>query len=115
MKSSAYSQYLRSGAGSLESLIRLIRGETVTDPRPNKSLILPDANFRHKVLWAEVVQHGAVAHLKEPLPIQQSPPRNHKSWGEAWEIVIPDIAKGAANGEYLILDGNDLRIWNYLL
>ncbi len=106
----AYSEYLRTGAGSLEALIRLIRGQTAVDPRPNKALIIPDANFPYKALWHEVVQHGATAQFKAPLPIQNKPPRNHKSWREAWEVVIPDIAKGAAAGEYLILDGDILPL-----
>ena len=104
----AYSEFLRSGAGSLAALIRLIRGQTVEDPRPNKALIIPDANFPHKAAWIDVVQHGAVAEFSTPLPIQTTPPRNHKSWSEAWEVVLPDIAKGAQSGEYLILDGDVL-------
>ena len=104
----AHSEYLRSGAGSLADLIRLIRGQSVEDPRPDKALIIPDANFQHKAAWIDVVQHGAVAEFSSPLPVQTTPPRNHKSWSEAWEVVIPDIAKGAKAGEYLILDGDVL-------
>ena len=89
-------------------LIRLIRGQTVEDPRPNKALIIPDANFPHKAAWIDVVQHGAVAEFYSPLPVHTTPPRNHKIWSAAWEVVIPDIAKGAKAGEYLILDGDVL-------
>ena len=75
----AHSEYLRSGAGSLADLIRLIRGQSVEDPRPNKALIIPDANFPHKAAWIDVVQHGAVAEFSSPLPVQTTPSRNHKN------------------------------------
>ena len=102
----AYSTYLRQGHGSLEQLIRLHRGETDVDPRPNKALIVPEADFPHKDLWTQVVQHGVVPQWSEPLPRQARPPRNHKSWDEAANLLLPDVAKGQLKGEYLILDGD---------
>jgi hypothetical protein len=39
-----------------------------------------------------------------PLPAQDEPPTNHKSWSEAFPLLIRDVAKGQRVGEYLILE-----------
>jgi hypothetical protein len=41
-----------------------------------------------------------------PIPVQSAPPKNHKSWTEAFPLLIRDIAKGQARGEYLLLEGD---------
>ena len=106
----SYSQFLRARHGSLSDLIRLHRGETAKDPRPNKALVIPEADFPGKDLWRQVVDGGVVPEFHTPLPIQISPPKNHQSWATAWHLVIADIAKGQSKDEYLILEG-DLLPW----
>ena len=106
----SYSQFLRGRHGSLSDLIKLHRGETVDDPRPNKALCIPEADFPRKDLWRQVVTGGVVPKFHTPLPLQSQPPKNHQSWAQAWPLVIADIAKGQLKDEYLILDG-DLLPW----
>ena len=101
-----YSEYLRHRHGTLGDLIKLHRGQTPADPRPNKALVIPEADFPQKDLWRAVVQHGVIPKFKLPLPLQTQAPKNHKSWSEAWHLVMTDIAKGQNKDEYLILDGN---------
>jgi hypothetical protein len=38
--------------------------------------------------------------------VQETPPANHKSWSEAFPLLIRDVAKGQRVGEYLILEGD---------
>jgi hypothetical protein len=41
-----------------------------------------------------------------PFPPQYEPPANHKSWREAFPLLIQDVAKGQQVSEYLILEGD---------
>ena len=105
----AYSAYLRGGHGSLADLIGLIRGETVLDSRPSKTLVVPECDFPHKDKWRDIVQHGVVPRWLEPFPKQSLPPKNHQSWRDGYTNLIPQVASGQQKGEYLILDGSLLQ------
>jgi hypothetical protein len=106
----AYSAFLRQRHGLLGNLIRLHRGETSLDPRPNKHLVVPEADFPNKERWVHIVNHGVIPTFSTPLPVQSTPPKNHKSWTEAFPLLIRDIAKGQLRGEYLILEGDLLPL-----
>ncbi len=85
----SYSVFLQQKLGLLGDLIRLHRGEDLFDRQPNKHLVVPAAEFPNT-----------------PLPVQEAPPANHKSWSEAFPLLIRDVAKGQRAGEYLILEGD---------
>jgi hypothetical protein len=102
----SYSAFLRNRHGLLGNLIQLHRGETDLDSRPNKHLVVPEAEFPHKSRWEHIVKHGVIPTFHSPLPVQSTPPKNHKSWSEAFEILIRDVAKGQKRDEYLILQGD---------
>jgi len=106
----SYSAFLRQRKGPLGDLIQLHRGESRLDSRPNKHLVVPEADFPHKDRWVHIVQHGVVPMFHTPLPVQSTPPKNHKSWTEAFPLLIRDVAKGQRRGEYLILDGDLLPL-----
>ena len=102
----SYSAFLRQKHGLLGDLIRLHRGEDLFDRRPNKHLVVPAAEFPNKNRWAHIVAHGVIPTFHTPLPAQVEPPANHKSWSEAFPLLIRDVAKGQRVGEYLILEGD---------
>jgi len=102
----SYSAFLRQRHGLLGDLIQLHRGETHRDRRPNKHLVIPEADFPHKARWAHIVDNGVIPMFHSPIPVQSAPPKNHKSWTEAFPLLIRDIAKGQARGEYLLLEGD---------
>jgi hypothetical protein len=102
----AYSAFLRQRHDLLDNLIQLHRGETSLDHRPNDHLVVPNADFPNKERWVHIVNHGVIPAFHTPLPVQSTPPRNHKSWTEAFPLLIRDIAKGQLRGEYLILAGD---------
>ncbi len=54
----AYSAFLRQRHGLLGNLIQLHCGETSLDHRPNKYLVVPDADFPDKERWVHIVSHG---------------------------------------------------------
>jgi hypothetical protein len=69
--------------------------------------VVPDADFPNKERWVHIFNHGAI---HTPPPVQSAPPKNHKSWIEAFPLLIRDIAKGQLRGEYLILEGDLLPL-----
>jgi hypothetical protein len=111
----AYSIFLRQRYGLLDNLIQLHRGETSLDHRPNKHLLVPDADFPNKERWVRVVNDGVIPTFHTPMSVQAAPPKNHKSWTEAFPLLIRNIVKGQLRGEYLILEGDllPLSCWTY--
>jgi hypothetical protein len=69
-------------------------------------LVVPATEFPNKGRWAHIVAHGVIPTFQTPLPAQVEPPANHKSWSEAFPLLIRDVAKGQWVGEYLILEGD---------
>ncbi len=60
--------------------------------------------------YTSFVNHGVIPAFYTPLPVQSTPPKNHKSWTEAFPLLIRDITKGQLRGEYLILEGGLLPL-----
>jgi hypothetical protein len=102
----SYSVFLRQKHGLLGDLIRLHRGENLLDRLPNKHLFVPAAEFPNKGRWAHIVANGVIPTFRTPLPPQEGPPANDKSWSEAFPMPIRDVAKGQRVGENLILEGD---------
>jgi hypothetical protein len=90
----SYSAFLRQKHGLLGDLIRLHRGEDLFYQRPNKHSAVPVAEFPHKGRWTHIVANGMIPTFYTPLPPQESPPASHKSWSEAFPLLIRDVAKG---------------------
>jgi hypothetical protein len=102
----SYSAFPGQKQGILGDLIRLHRGENLFDRRPNKHLFVPAAEFPNKGRWTHIVANGGIPTFHTPLPPQETSPANHKSWSEAFPLLIRDVAKGQQVGEYLILEGD---------
>jgi hypothetical protein len=98
----SYSAFLRQKHGLLGDIIRLDWDEDLFDRRPNKHLVVPAAEFPNKGRWAHIVANGVIPMFRTPLPPQEAPPANHKSWSEAFPLLIRDAAKGQQVGENLI-------------
>lgn len=65
-KQFAYSELMRRSKLSLPDMIRLVRGETSHDPRPNKALTVPDhlpnwSTYKYKAEWREIVTRGSAS------------------------------------------------------
>ncbi|EGZ20813.1 hypothetical protein PHYSODRAFT_489139 [Phytophthora sojae] len=108
-KQSVYSEFIRRSGMQLPEFVRLLRGETEQDPRPNKSLIEPTSlsawqSYRYETQWAEIVQHGVCPRWKSGFAVQDAPPANHGSAVRALNIVVKRLRKGQDENRYLILD-----------
>jgi hypothetical protein len=82
------------------------RIEDLFDRRQNKHLVVPAAEFPSKGRWAHFVAQGVIPTFHTPLPAQEEPPGNHKSWSEDFPLLIRGVAKRQRVGEYLILEGD---------
>lgn len=107
-KIDAYSTHLRRSGWSLAKLVRVLRGESPKDPRPNKHLFIPDgtcnwSSFVHKNRWECIVRNGVVPNWKRPLKKQKHPPANHPSISAALNSFTRNIRKGQDAGQYLLL------------
>ncbi len=67
---------------------------------------MPAAEFPNNGRWTHIVANGVIPTFHTPLPPQENPPTNHKSWSEAFPLLIWDVAMGQQVGEYLILEGD---------
>ncbi|EGZ24166.1 hypothetical protein PHYSODRAFT_254578 [Phytophthora sojae] len=102
----------------LPDFVRLLRGQTEADPRPNKDLYelpLPRDPALHEAArrWNEVVRHGVVPEWLPSRPARQpSRPRNHSSIDEHLSQVWAHIRKGQADGRYLVVRASLLDQWH---
>ncbi|ETM01899.1 hypothetical protein L917_01555, partial [Phytophthora nicotianae] len=108
-KQCAYSELLRRSKMSLPDFIRLVRGETSEDPRPNKALGVPDhlprwRSYKYRDEWRQIVTHGIRPTWSSAFTSQQQPPKNHGSALRALNAVIKSLRKGQDEDRYLILD-----------
>nr|KAE8923824.1 hypothetical protein PF009_g25928 [Phytophthora fragariae] len=94
---------------SLPDFIRLVRGQTDEDPRPNKDLYeLPTAPAAHlqdiSDRWNAVVRDGVVPEWLPDRPHRQAHrPRNHGTIDDHLPQVWRHIRKGQKEGRYLIV------------
>jgi hypothetical protein len=102
----SYSAFLQHNHGLLGDLIHLHRDEDVFDRRPNKHLFVPAADFPTKDRCTHIVANGVIPTFHTPLPPQKQPPADHRSWSEAFPLLIRHVAKGQQVGKYLILEGD---------
>ena len=83
-KQRALSELLRRSKLTLPDFVRLLRGETAADPRPNKALEVPIhlpawSSYEHKDRWDAIVCHGVVPTWNRVPSRQDAPPQNHAS------------------------------------
>lgn len=95
--SSAYSQYLRKTGMKLGEFVRLLRGQTYADSRPNKALEVPThpswSSYKHKNRWASIVKNGVIPEWLSAFDNQSTHPKNHASAARAINIVVKIFAK----------------------
>ncbi|OWZ16102.1 LOW QUALITY PROTEIN: hypothetical protein PHMEG_00010153 [Phytophthora megakarya] len=102
----AYSDLLRRSRLTLPDFIRLVRGETAGDPRPNKALSVPDhlpcwSSYRYKNEWREIVAHVITDNKVPAARISTLEPCLSQ---KTLNAVIKNLRKGQDDGRYLILD-----------
>ncbi|KAJ8556772.1 hypothetical protein ON010_g9193 [Phytophthora cinnamomi] len=106
----------RSGL-QLSEFVRLWRGQTDEDGRPNKSLYelpLPtDPHMREFVLlWNDVVKHGVQPQWTPAKPVRQAVwPRNHSSVQAHLHQIRRHVQNGHRQGRYLIVDEDLCPQW----
>ncbi|ETN08069.1 hypothetical protein PPTG_12571 [Phytophthora nicotianae INRA-310] len=100
---------------SLVDLVRLVRGETDDDPRPNKALIQQRQllqDYEHLDLMVQIATSGFKAEWSERLPRTRSCPSNHRSADCHGAGVRAKILEGEAVGTYLVVDEKLLERWH---
>lgn len=110
------SSYIREYNLTLDQTIRLVRGQTDADTRPNKAL-LPTTyeallcGYEHQRLLIDIAYNGYKAEWKHS---RTNPtwPDNHQSAQAFSASVLKSIAAGQDAGEYLIVDPDILKRWN---
>ncbi|RLN87346.1 hypothetical protein BBJ28_00008066 [Nothophytophthora sp. Chile5] len=104
-KQATYSTFLRRTLMPLPKFVRLIRGETTADTRPNKALeYLVSESHPHTERWNDVVRQGVRPTWSRPFERQHIPPANHGSARQALNASIKNIRKGQDADRYLVLD-----------
>lgn len=108
-KQRVYSEFLRRSKMPLPAFARLIRGESVDNPRPNKALEVPHhldawSTYPHKDKWMAIVRNGVVPQWKGDFAPQATPPRNHPSALRALNVLTKNTRRGQDAQQYLVLD-----------
>ncbi|OWZ10482.1 LOW QUALITY PROTEIN: Cleavage induced protein [Phytophthora megakarya] len=108
-KQQVFSTFLRKTRMQLPEFVRLIRGETDDDSRPNKALEIPSntpasTSYQHRHKWEDIVRHGVRPSWKYTFQVQDKPPRNHTSAQRAMSSLVKQIRKGQDADQYLVLD-----------
>ncbi|OWZ11795.1 hypothetical protein PHMEG_00015135 [Phytophthora megakarya] len=80
-KQHVFSTFGRKTQMQLPEFVRLIRGETDDDSRPNKALEIPSntpasTSYQHRHKWEAIVRHDARPSWKNTFHVQDNPPRN---------------------------------------
>ncbi|ETL38305.1 hypothetical protein L916_10098 [Phytophthora nicotianae] len=114
-KQRVYSEFIRRSRMQLPEFVRLLRGETNFDSRPNKALEISSWNpswnsYDHKSKWSNIVHHGVKPKWKSPFPKQTSPPKNHGSALRTLNSIIKSLRTGQDTNRYVILDIDLLSI-----
>lgn len=112
-----WSELSRRGKYTLPDLVRILRGETKADPRPNKDLYEvkkqrdPDINTTIEQ-WNEIVRHGVVPSWLHSKPAQQRVrPSNHRPINGKASHIRRHLRKGQLEGRYLVVDASLLEQW----
>ncbi|EGZ18919.1 hypothetical protein PHYSODRAFT_332644 [Phytophthora sojae] len=114
-KQQVYSDFIRRSGMGLPEFVRLLRGETTSDPRPNKALEIPShlpswATYAYHRQWEQVVHRGVVPGWKTEFESQTTAPSNHASMSEALNSTVKNIRNGQDKNQYLVLDIDLLSI-----
>ncbi|ETL88007.1 hypothetical protein L917_12893 [Phytophthora nicotianae] len=93
----------------LREFVRLIRGETSEDPRPNKGLEVPShaegwISYKYRHLLEDIVMHGVRPRWNSQFRQQCTPPRYHASATSCLNVLVEQIRKGLDSDKYLVLD-----------
>eukprot|EP00644_Phytophthora_capsici_P019182 jgi/Phyca11/132555/e_gw1.181.23.1 len=108
-KQAVYSEFIRRAGIQLPELVRLLRGESEQDPRPNKALEEPRGvphwdNYRYRSRWSHIIQNGVTPEWKSSFVSQVTAPPNHGSAAQALNVIIKQLRAGQESNRYLILD-----------
>lgn len=102
---------------SLPEYVRLMRGQTASDGRPNKALhelAIPSASSQRKRYrqWNAIVRAGVRPRWTQAKPtVQLIRPQNHRSAREHAVDVYKHVRKGQLDGRYLVFDARVLELW----
>ena len=106
------SEFVRRTRCRLSELVRLLRGQTDLDPRPNKALtVLEDAWATTTPVWNHIVQEGLRPPFQPNFPAQGRPPPNHGSARGHVDAVRAALRDGQEKGRILIVDLDLLSLW----
>ncbi|KAJ8574812.1 hypothetical protein ON010_g4400 [Phytophthora cinnamomi] len=106
---SVWSQLARRSRLSLPDLVRIVRGESSADSRPNKALnpstySLLLQGYPHCAFMMRIATEGFRVRWLHQRPNQTQRPRNHRSAVTCSDRVASRIAAGEATGTYLVVD-----------
>jgi hypothetical protein len=101
---------------SLEALVKLIRGETKEDPRPNKALRPRDygwllRGYEHQDLLVDAATYGLQPVWRWPEPDAAEEVKNHQSANRYLNGVIRSVRSGQDGGQYLVVRDELLNQW----
>ncbi|ETO83783.1 hypothetical protein F444_02249 [Phytophthora nicotianae P1976] len=106
---------------SLTAFVRQVRGQTLTDGRPNIALYevpLPSNSSPQSLYrqWNEIAREGVRPKwTNNATQVQLIRPPNHKSAITNPQSVRRDIRKGQCDGKYLVLNESVLQLWPELV
>ncbi|ETK92181.1 hypothetical protein L915_04408 [Phytophthora nicotianae] len=107
----------KHGDLSLADAVRIFRGQTSDDPRPNKDLyeLRPSSHpdiAETVTTWNEIVRHGVNPRWTATKPhLQTTRPANHRSIASHSRSIRRHLRKGQLEGRYLIVDAQLLDQW----
>lgn len=108
-KQAVYSEFIRRTKMNLPEFVRLLRGESPADSRPNKNLEIPSyhpawVSYEYNSHWRAIVDHGVIPHWKKAFGKQDKPPPNHGSARRALNTIVKNLRAGQDADRYLLLD-----------
>ncbi|ETM54401.1 hypothetical protein L914_02259, partial [Phytophthora nicotianae] len=100
-KYAVYSEFIRRAWIQLPELVRLLRGESEQDPRPNKALEEPVGvpnweGYRYRSRWNQIILNGVTPESKSSFTEQVPAAR-------ALDVIIKHLRTGQDSNRYLIL------------
>jgi len=115
----ALTELMRRDNMTIEELTRLVRGETISDPRPNKEISYTTlyevyGGYVHQGLLLDMCLHGFKPIFKDGYAMSRSQARsngNHKSANDHPKAVCQYLHDGQRDGALLVLDDSLLERW----
>ncbi|RLN27402.1 hypothetical protein BBJ28_00024183, partial [Nothophytophthora sp. Chile5] len=111
----ALSALLEQRKYDLPTLVRVVRGETEADPRPNKALCFRRiagllTGYEHSSLLCDIAAHGIHPTWITKQPRQGRVVANHQSANRHLNAVIRSIRSGQDAGQYLVLNQESMNL-----